>query len=101
MTEEVDLERQVHVEDSVVYVDSLGQPHNAVVTAVWGDHPYDGSPPCLNLVFVAGDDTKKDRYGRQIERETSVVHRTHQPAHGCYWMWPGEKPNPVRAPAES
>jgi hypothetical protein len=24
-------------------------------------------------------------YGRQIERQTSIVHQSNQPAHGNYW----------------
>ena len=54
--------------------------------------------PSVNLVFVSGDEAKDDQYGRQIERDTfigcladaierdtSVVHRMNQSAHGNYW----------------
>lgn len=39
----------------------------------------------MNLVFVTGDDSKTDPYGLQIERESSVVHRNDQGAHGNFW----------------
>ncbi len=48
-----------------------------------------GEPGC-NLVFVSSEVDKTDPYGRQIERATSVVHRSKQPAHGRFWMWPDE-----------
>ena len=94
---ETDLEKEICVGSHVVYVDARAEQHNAIVTSVFGDHPYGGTLPCVNVVFAA-EDGKHDQYGRQIERETSVVHSTVQPAHGCYWMWPGETPNPVQAP---
>jgi hypothetical protein len=42
--------------------------------------------PSINLVYVTGDEAKTDPYGRQIERATSVVHKSGQSAHGRYWM---------------
>lgn len=41
--------------------------------------------PSVNVVYATGDDAKTDPYGRQIERATSVVHKTLQAAHGMYW----------------
>jgi len=87
-----------HVGDHVIFHDSKGNPHNAVLTAVWGpekafnDH---GQVPCVNLVYVSADNEREDTYGRQIERETSLVHAANQPAHGMYWRWPEEEINPV------
>jgi hypothetical protein len=52
--------------DFVIYTDEIRNDHNAVVTAVWG-------PDCINVVFVASDESKTDSYGRQIERQTSVA----------------------------
>lgn len=80
----------VAIGDAVVFVDELGKPHEALVTAVHGAyHPPGGSDaepmPSLNVVYVSGDELKYDSYGRQIQRETSVVHRSSQPAHGMFW----------------
>jgi hypothetical protein len=80
---------------SIVYVDPQGVAHSALVTQWWnGDTPVEaymsahGEPGC-NLVYVA-DKAKRDPYGTQIERATSVVHKSKQPAHGNYWAWPDE-----------
>ena len=56
--------------DHVLYVDALSRPRQA---------------PGLNLVLVSNDEAKDYPYGRQIERETSVVHVSNQPAPGAYW----------------
>lgn len=79
--------------DVVVYVDERGERHNALVNAVWRDTDYYKpvtQNPGLNLLFVHPDKTMHDQYGTQIKRETSVVHRTNQPAPGRYWMLPTE-----------
>lgn len=93
---------------SVVYVDPQGRPHSAIITAWWGtqsagtkeEHDVYGAPnhayisetgePGCNLVYLSGDRTKTDPYGRQIERATSVVHKSKQAAPGNYWLWPDE-----------
>lgn len=77
----------------VIWTDAVGKQHPAIVTAVWGDPA--NCVPCINLVVVSDDESKQDTYGRQIERQTSVVHRSTQPAHGWYYMMPGDTPNPV------
>lgn len=87
------MERKLKVGDSVVYVDQYGKPHTALVTIVWTNIESYQSPtgqPGCNLIFVSDDPSKTDQYGTQIERETSVIHMTHQPAHGRYWRWPDE-----------
>jgi hypothetical protein len=114
--------------DAVVYVDSHGNAHNALLTQVWGEQRAsratlnpDGSIditalesgdtvfvtpegkyvdaedgtgtkhmisiyyPAVNLVYVNSDENYKDQYGRQIVRETSVVHKGQQSAHGRYY----------------
>lgn len=76
----------------VFYVDQIGSQHDAIVTCIWGRIE---DVPCINLAFVSGDEARQDSYGRQIERQTSVVHRTRQAAHGFYYMMPGETPNPM------
>jgi hypothetical protein len=45
---------------------------------------------CCNLVWISGDEQRTDSYGRQLIRESSVVHKGSQPAHGNYWVWPDE-----------
>lgn len=57
---------EVKIGDTVIFTDEYRKDHNALVTAVWGKD-------CINLVRVSGDDAKTDPYGRQIERNTSVV----------------------------
>lgn len=44
------------------------------------------SPPSINVVFVSDDESQRDPYGRQIVRNTSVVHQSNQSAHGMYWF---------------
>ena len=68
--------------DIVEYVDPVGKSHKALVTANWGI----ASPTAsLNLVYVSDNESETDQYGRQIRRDTSVVHETSQPAHGRFW----------------
>lgn len=86
-------ERDIHVGDAVVYHDPVAVPHNALVTAVW-------SKDCINVVVVSKDEAKGDTYGRQIERYTSLAHKSVSPVHGNYFRFPDEEPNPVVAPAE-
>lgn len=84
--------RERKVGDAVIYVDPVGGQHNALVTAWWSD-------TCCNLVLTSGDEAKRDDYGRQIERQTSMNHKdVGGLAHGFYWMWPGEEPNPYKPP---
>lgn len=66
----------------VEYVDHHGKPHKAIVTANWSGGQENGA---INLVFVSADDAKTDQYGRQIERDTSVVHKSRQTAPGNFW----------------
>lgn len=107
--------RSLEVGDAVVFVDEHSRSHNALITAVHGEiaqlqiredgHHHvdiiDGAGPtywrmpCVNLLFTSADESKQDPYGRQIERESSVVHKTDSTANGNYWMWPGEEPNPI------
>lgn len=98
------MERKYDHNSAIVYIDEYGVRHAAIVTAWWGApgtgaevygtpvHAYTsvtGEPGC-NLLFVVKAVDKTDPYGRQIERATSVVHRSKQPARGRYWMWPDE-----------
>jgi hypothetical protein len=86
------MDRKADVGQVVVFHNARGVPHNALVTVAWTE-------TCVNLVFVSGDEAKKDQYGRQIERETSVQHKSVQGVHGNYWRFPDEEPNPYHEPA--
>lgn len=77
----------------VTFVDARAVQHQALVTAIWGNP--EQTVPCINIVLVASDAAKQDQYGRQLERHTSLVHKTSQGAHGMYYMMPGDTPNPV------
>jgi hypothetical protein len=83
----------------VIYVDPVAVQHEAVVTAVWGDPS--NCVPCINIVFVNKDDSMQDSYGRQIARQTSLCHRSVNPAHGQYFMMPGDTPNPIQKASQS
>lgn len=50
------------------------------MTNVFGDEH-----PCINLVYVNEAKDQTDSYGQKTVRESSVVHRTSQQAHGNYW----------------
>lgn len=81
--------------DTVIYCDTKGVDHHALITVAWGATP----TGCVNLLWVSGDESKTDQYGRQIERQSSCVHKTSQGAHGNYWRWPEEEPNAYTPPA--
>ena len=67
--------------DVVVFTDADRKEHKALVIYTFG-----GSPtPSINLVYVTGDEKAEDQYGRQIIRETSVVHGSKQDAPGFSW----------------
>ena len=96
---------------SVVFFDSLRQPHEALVTN-WFHGGHDGqtlaeceqvakdrgvtSPfflPCCNVAWVTSDESKQDPYGNQLERATSVGYGRQQgmiPFVGMCWCWPDE-----------
>ena len=84
-------QKELNVGDVVVYCDPKGNDHNALVTAVW-------TPMCINLVLVSPDDSKRDDYGRQIERQTSMNHVSQSEVHGFYWRLSHEDKNPYKAP---
>lgn len=89
------MEREYRVGAHILYCDPHGKKRDALVTVWWmpDDVPSyagpNGEPGC-NLVVVADDERREDQYGRQIDHETSVVHKNHQPAYGNYWCWPDE-----------
>lgn len=80
--------------ESIVFCDPKGMDHDALITAVW-------SETCVNIVYVSSDENRKDSYGRQLERETSLVHVSQSEVHGFYWRFHEEERNPYKAPLET
>lgn len=83
----------------VIFTDEHFKDSNALVTAIWASPNWKELSkedstyiPCINLVIVSYDEAKDDQYGRQIERRTSIVHKTSQPAGGFCWRLPNEDP---------
>lgn len=70
------------VGDSVIYTDEVGVEHDALVTVYWGGDREGGS---INCVYISGDSTKTDPYGRQTERASSVSRQSEHTAHGRHW----------------
>lgn len=81
--------KSVKIGDHVIFVDPVSEERNALVTNVWAD-PNSQTAPGLNLVMIDKDDSRTDPYGRQIHRETSVVHESMQAAPGFYWKLPSQ-----------
>lgn len=78
--------------DIVIYHDEVGKPYNALITS--GGFEHGGSATgWINVLYVSDDPAKRDNYGRQIERQSSVSHVTGTTAWGRYWRWPDEEPN--------
>lgn len=70
------------VGDPVLVVDETGHPHIGLVTVYFGGLADDGP---LNVVFTSGDSSKTDPYGRQLERLSSLSHKSKTTAPGRYW----------------
>lgn len=103
----------LEIGDFVIFLDSLRQPHKALVTNIFvgADWDYKSSPPvksreysvaehirqynavpCINLLFVMDDPKMEDQYGRQITRQTSCMHASSHTGQtfGMCWMKPDE-----------
>lgn len=79
----------VSVGDAVVVVDEHYVRHAGLVTAVHG--AFGGAyTPCINTVHVSTDPAKRDPYGGQVERLSSLQHYSQGPAGmprpGRYWV---------------
>lgn len=87
----------VAVGDPVVVVDETYGEHIGLVTCVHGQFNSDtvlahtGRPyvPCINVVYVSKDPAKRDPYGAQVERLSSLQHfgegPSQMPRPGRYW----------------
>lgn len=82
------LEDGMHVK----VADEYGQLHDGLVTNCWGTREVeDGKAgPCINVLFVTSDKTKRDQYGDQIERLSSCSHKLSTAAPGRFWFFPDE-----------
>jgi hypothetical protein len=78
----------VAVGDPVRVVDEQYGEHVGLVTCVHGN--FSDWVPCINVVYVTGDQAKRDPYGQQVERLSSLQHLTQGPANmprpGRYWI---------------
>jgi hypothetical protein len=79
----------VAVGDHVVVVDENYRPHHGLVTCVHGQFSEGGYVPCINVVYVSDDPAKRDPYGQQIERMSSLQHYSQgpdgMPKPGRFW----------------
>lgn len=66
----------------VEYVDEVSVSHDALITAVWGQTLGENA---INVVYVSGDDSQHDPYGRQIARASSVSPEGPSTAHGRFY----------------
>lgn len=88
----------VKVGDPVRVVDERYRPHVGLVTAIHGqfgatlpESAGGGSyVPCINVVYVCDDEAKRDPYGQQVERMSSLQHHSQgpngMPTPGRYWI---------------
>lgn len=80
----------LQVGDSVTYVDEVSRPHKALLTAIWsqsGVIETEADEKCaVNLIYISSDADKRDPYGRQVERASSVQGQSEHTAHGRYWV---------------
>ena len=72
----------LQIGDVIIYIDPVKKEHNALVTAIHGDAEAKSS---INLILISDDENKGDEYGRQLERQTSIVHRDNQSAGANCW----------------
>lgn len=92
------MERTYDQNSKVDFVDEHGVRHSALVSQWWlgqggtieSYRAVQNQEPGCNLLFVTSETGKTDNYGAQIERRTSMVHKTVQVAPGNYWLWPDE-----------
>lgn len=96
-------EKQLSMGGSVIFFDQFGMEHNALLTNVFGKREVttfkeEGaetlteqiSNPCVNVLLVSPDVKREDSYGRQIERQTSVMHYSQSTAWGNFYCLPEE-----------
>jgi hypothetical protein len=85
--------KEPQVGDVVIWTDSLGKDHNALVQTRW-------TGSTINVCFLSSDESRTDSYGRQIEHATSCIHVSKADVYGFYWRWPGEEKNEYKKPEQ-
>ncbi len=85
--EEIVAVAPVEVGDVVQVVTEDYTERKALVTCVHGQ--FGGAyTPCINVVYVSADAAKRDPYGAQVERMSSLQHRSAvsgMPRPGRFW----------------
>jgi hypothetical protein len=74
-----------HAGKRVIYTDEVSLRHEAIVTICHGPELGQNA---INLVYASDDPTKRDQYGRQIERASSVSAKGVGTAHGRFYEVP-------------
>ncbi len=79
----------VTVGDPVRVVDEQYGEHVGLVTAVHGAFS-ETFTPCINVAYISSDGSKRDPYGQQVERLSSLQHYSQgpdrMPKPGRYWI---------------
>ncbi len=77
----------VKVGDAVWVVDEHYVGHVGLVTTVHGG--FEHHVPCINVLFISADESKRDPYGQQPERLSSLQHYStgpdRMPTPGRFW----------------
>lgn len=73
--------------DAVLVVDEKYREHIGLVTCVHGS--FGDFVPCINVAYVTSEETKRDPYGQQIDRMSSLQHYSagpnNMPKPGRFW----------------
>lgn len=76
----------MEIGEAVQVVDEVRDQHIGLVTAVHGPR----NVPLVNVVYLSSDVSKRDPYGRQVERLSSLQHYSNGPnkmdVPGRYWV---------------
>ncbi len=75
--------------DWVRVVTETYEPRKALVTAVHGTFGESDYVPCINALYITSDEAKRDPYGLQPERLSSLQHVSQasgMPRPGRYWV---------------
>lgn len=90
--QEVKTYKPVHDGDVVIFRDSLGRDHNALVTCVHGGEAWRDKGPTINIVHLDANEGASDSYGRQRVLPTSICHWSRTTANGMHWRHADEEP---------
>jgi hypothetical protein len=90
-TQYIETATEVAAGDHVIVVDEHYEQHHGLVTVVHGT--FGGAyVPCINVVYVSADQGKRDPYGQQVERMSSLQHYSQgpngMPKPGRFWANP-------------